>query len=233
MWLFTFLGTEFLPQLNEGSIYVRATLPQSIALDESVELANTMRRKLMAYPEVRQVMSQTGRPNDGTDATGFYNIEFHVDIYPEKEWESKLTKLELIDKMQQDLSIYPGIDFNFSQPISDNVEEAASGVKGSIAVKVFGKDLYESQKLAVQIDKILGTVEGIEDLGVIRNIGQPELRIELDEQKLARYGVAKEDVQSIIEMAIGGNRPLYFMKMNGSSILWCVIIRNSVRTKIR
>ena len=163
-----------------------------------------MRRKLMAYPEVRQVMSQTGRPNDGTDATGFYNIEFHVDIYPEKEWESKLTKLELIDKMQQDLSIYPGIDFNFSQPISDNVEEAASGVKGSIAVKVFGKDLYESQKLAVQIDKILGTVEGIEDLGVIRNIGQPELRIELDEQKLARYGVAKEDVQSIIEMAIGG-----------------------------
>ena len=106
--------------------------------------------------------------------------------------------------MQQDLSIYPGIDFNFSQPISDNVEEAASGVKGSIAVKVFGKDLYESQKLAVQIDKILGTVEGIEDLGVIRNIGQPELRIELDEQKLARYGVAKEDVQSIIEMAIGG-----------------------------
>ena len=204
LWLFTFLGTEFLPQLNEGSIYVRATLPQSIALDESVELANTMRRKLMAYPEVRQVMSQTGRPNDGTDATGFYNIEFHVDIYPEKEWESKLTKLELIDKMQQDLSIYPGIDFNFSQPISDNVEEAASGVKGSIAVKVFGKDLYESQKLAVQIDKILGTVEGIEDLGVIRNIGQPELRIELDEQKLARYGVAKEDVQSIIEMAIGG-----------------------------
>ena len=204
LWLLTFLGTEFLPQLNEGSIYVRATLPQSIALDESVELANTMRRKLMAYPEVRQVMSQTGRPNDGTDATGFYNIEFHVDIYPEKEWESKLTKLELIDKMQQDLSIYPGIDFNFSQPISDNVEEAASGVKGSIAVKVFGKDLYESQKLAVQIDKILGTVEGIEDLGVIRNIGQPELRIELDEQKLARYGVAKEDVQSIIEMAIGG-----------------------------
>lgn len=201
---FYFLGNGVSSSADEGSIYVRATLPQSIALDESVELANTMRRKLMAYPEVRQVMSQTGRPNDGTDATGFYNIEFHVDIYPEKEWESKLTKLELIDKMQQDLSIYPGIDFNFSQPISDNVEEAASGVKGSIAVKVFGKDLYESQKLAVQIDKILGTVEGIEDLGVIRNIGQPELRIELDEQKLARYGVAKEDVQSIIEMAIGG-----------------------------
>ena len=204
LWLFSFLGTEFLPQLNEGSIYIRATLPQSISLDESVTLANKMRKKLLTFPEVRQVLSQTGRPNDGTDATGFYNIEFHVDIYPEKEWESKLTKLELIDKMQEDLSIYPGIDFNFSQPITDNVEEAASGVKGSIAVKVFGKDLYESEKYAVQIDKILSTVQGIEDLGVIRNIGQPELRIELNERQLARYGVAKEDVQSIIEMAIGG-----------------------------
>lgn len=204
LWCFTLLGTEFLPQLNEGSIYIRATLPQSISLDESVPLANRMRHQLMAYPEVRQVLSQTGRPNDGTDATGFYNIEFHVDIYPEKEWESHLTKAELIQKMQQDLSIYPGVDFNFSQPISDNVEEAASGVKGSIAVKVFGDDLYESERKAVEIYNILKTVDGIEDLGVIRNIGQPELRIELDESRLARYGVAKEDVQSIIEMAIGG-----------------------------
>ena len=181
LWMFTLLGTEFLPQLNEGSIYIRATLPQSISLDESVQLANQMRRKLAAYPEVRQVLSQTGRPNDGTDATGFYNIEFHVDIYPEKDWESKLSKLQLIDKMQDDLSLYPGIDFNFSQPITDNVEEAASGVKGSIAVKVFGKDLYKSEKIAVQIDKILSTVQGIEDLGVIRNIGQPELRTERTE----------------------------------------------------
>lgn len=204
LWGFSFLGTEFLPQLNEGSIYIRATLPQSISLGESVDLANKMRRNLMAYPEVRQVLSQTGRPNDGTDATGFYNIEFHVDIYPEKDWSSKLTKAELIDKMQNDLTVYPGVDFNFSQPITDNVEEAASGVKGSIAVKVFGKDLYESEKTAVEISKILETVDGIEDLGVIRNIGQPELRIELNEQKLARYGVVKEDVQSIIEMAIGG-----------------------------
>lgn len=204
LWCFTLLGTEFLPQLNEGSIYIRATLPQSISLDESVKLANQMRRTLASYPEVRQVLSQTGRPNDGTDATGFYNIEFHVDIYPEKEWKSKLTKAELIDRMQDRLDVYPGVDFNFSQPISDNVEEAASGVKGSIAVKVFGKDLYESEKKAVEVYKVLQTVDGIEDLGVIRNIGQPELRIELNESRLARYGVAKEDVQSIIEMAIGG-----------------------------
>lgn len=204
LWMFTLLGTEFLPQLNEGSIYIRATLPQSISLNESVQLANKMRARLAAYPEVKQVLSQTGRPNDGTDATGFYNIEFHVDIYPEKEWESGLDKMQLIEKMQEDLSMYPGIDFNFSQPITDNVEEATSGVKGSIAVKVFGKDLYRSEKIAMEIDKILGTVEGIEDLGVIRNIGQPELRIELDEGRLARYGVSKEDVQAIIEMAIGG-----------------------------
>ena len=200
IWCFTLLGSEFLPQLNEGSIYIRATLPQSISLDESVTLANQIRRKLAAYPEVRQVLSQTGRPNDGTDATGFYNIEFHVD----KEWESERSKAGLIEKMQEDLAIYPGVDFNFSQPISDNVEEAASGVKGSIAVKVFGKDLYESEKKAVEVFKVLETVDGIEDLGVIRNIGQPELRIELNESRLARYGVAKEDVQSIIEMAIGG-----------------------------
>ena len=204
LWMFTLLGTEFLPQLNEGSIYIRATLPQSISLNESVQLANKMRARLAAYPEVKQVLSQTGRPNDGTDATGFYNIEFHVDIYPEKEWESGLDKMQLIEKMQEDLSMYTGIDFNFSQPITDNVEEAASGVKGSIAVKVFGKDLYRSEKIAMEIDKILGTVEGIEDLGVIRNIGQPELRIELDEGRLARDGVSKEDVQAIIEMAIGG-----------------------------
>ena len=204
IWCFTLLGSEFLPQLNEGSIYIRATLPQSISLDESVTLANQIRRKLAAYPEVRQVLSQTGRPNDGTDATGFYNIEFHVDIYPEKEWESERSKAGLIEKMQEDLAIYPGVDFNFSQPISDNVEEAASGVKGSIAVKVFGKDLYESEKKAVEVFKVLETVDGIEDLGVIRNIGQPELRIELNESRLDRYGVAKEDVQSIIEMAIGG-----------------------------
>lgn len=198
------LGTEFLPQLNEGAIYIRATLPSSISLEESVRLASQIRRKLLAYPEVRQVMSQSGRPNDGTDATGFFNNEFHVDIYPEKQWKSKLTKARLIEKMQQDLSIYPGVDFNFSQPITDNVEETASGVKGSIAVKVFGHDLYQSEKTADDIYDVLKTIDGIEDLGVIRNIGQPELRIELDEGKLARYGVEKEHVQSIIAMAIGG-----------------------------
>ncbi len=202
--MFGLLGSEFLPQLNEGSIYVRATLPQSISLDQSVGLANQMRHILMDFPEVKQVLSQTGRPNDGTDATGFYNIEFHVDIYPQKVWKSKLKKTELIEQMNKKLSIYPGVDFNFSQPIMDNVEEAASGVKGSIAVKIYGKDLFLTEKKADEVCKILGTVDGIEDLGVIRSIGQPELRIELDEDRLALYGVSKQDVQTIIEMAIGG-----------------------------
>ena len=118
LFLYSFLGMEFLPQLNEGAIYIRATLPQSISLDESVSLANRMRRELLAFPEVKQVLSQTGRPNDGTDATGFYNVEFHVDIYPEKEWESGLSKEQLIEKMQSALALYPGTDFNFSQPIT-------------------------------------------------------------------------------------------------------------------
>ena len=204
VFMFKFLGSEFLPQLNEGSIYIRATLPQSIALNESVELANKIRWELTQYPEVKQVLSQTGRPNDGTDATGFYNIEFHVDLHPQKEWESRLSKAGLINNINSKLEQYPGIDFNFSQPITDNVEEAASGVKGSIAVKVYGSNLHLTEKKATEIYKILKTVEGIEDLGVIRNIGQPELRIELKESKLALYGVTKEDAQSIIEMAIGG-----------------------------
>lgn len=204
LFSFKFLGSEFLPQLNEGSIYVRATLPQSIALNESVELADKIRMELAQYPEVKQVLSQTGRPNDGTDATGFYNIEFHVDLHPQKEWKSKLSKSDLIEIMSNKLEVYPGIDFNFSQPITDNVEEAASGVKGSIAVKVYGSNLYLTEEKAIEIYKILKTVDGIEDLGVIRNIGQPELRIELKEDKLALYGVTKEDAQSIIEMAIGG-----------------------------
>ena len=201
---FKFLGTEFLPQLNEGSIYIRATLPQSVSLDESVKLSNQLRRKILSFPEVKQVLSQTGRPNDGTDATGFYNIEFHVDIYPEKTWKSKISKEQLVEKMNDALQEYPGIDFNFSQPIMDNVEEAVSGVKGSLVVKIYGDDLYLSEKKATDVYKVLKTVNGIEDLGVFKNIGQPELQIELDEKRCALYGVSKADAQAVIEMAIGG-----------------------------
>ncbi|NLR68605.1 efflux RND transporter permease subunit [Chitinophaga varians] len=204
LYCFRFLGTEFLPQLNEGAIYIRATGPLSTSLEESVKVADEMRKKILAFPEVRQVMSQTGRPNDGTDATGFYNIEFHVDIYPQDEWKSGISKEELIRRMNGRLDGTPGVTLNFSQPIMDNVEEAVSGVKGSIVVKLFGDDFKTVEKHEEQIEKILKTVRGIEDLGIMRNIGQPELRINLNQQKMALYGVTTEDANSVIEMAIGG-----------------------------
>ncbi|WP_234733670.1 efflux RND transporter permease subunit [Tellurirhabdus bombi] len=201
---FKLLGTEFLPELDEGSIYVRASMPMSISLPESVKLTTQMRHVFEAFPEVKGVISQTGRPNDGTDPTGFYNIEFLVSIFPKEAWKSGLTKQQLIGQMQEKLKVFPGVDFGFSQPIMDNVSEAVSGVKGSIAVKVYGPDLYTLEEKSTEIQKQLATVQGIEDLGVIRNIGQPELRIELDEQKLAAYGVDKADAEAVIEMAIGG-----------------------------
>lgn len=204
LFCFKFLGTEFLPELNEGAIYVRATGPLSTSLGESVKLANEMRKIFLSFDEVKQVISQTGRPNDGTDATGFYNIEFHVDIYPQEEWKRKETKEELIERMQDKLKGYPGVDLNFSQPISDNVEEAVSGVKGSIVVKLFGDDFKFVENQEEKIFKILKGVTGITDLGILRNLGQPELQINLDQGKMALYGVTAADANAVIEMAIGG-----------------------------
>lgn len=203
-FLFKFLGTEFLPELDEGAIYIRATCPLSVSLQDSKDIANRMRAIIKQYPEVKQVMSQTGRPNDGTDATGFYNIEFHVDIYPKKEWKSGWTKEELVDNMQNKLSAFPGINLNFSQPIMDNVEEAVSGVKGSLSVKIYGDSLGYTEKTAYQVYDVMKKIKGVEDLGVIKNIGQPEMRIDLDQSKMALYGVTTSDANAIIEMAIGG-----------------------------
>jgi cobalt-zinc-cadmium resistance protein CzcA len=204
LFSFKFLGTEFLPELDEGAIYIRATCPLSVSLNESRDIANKMRKMILTFPEVKQVMSQTGRPNDGTDATGFYNVEFHVDIYPKGEWKSGLTKEQLVDRMQHMLSVFPGIDLNFSQPIMDNVEEAVSGVKGSLCVKIYGDSLAYTEKKAFEVYNIMKHVKGVEDLGIIRNIGQPELRIDLDQSKMALYGVTTADANATIEMAIGG-----------------------------
>jgi len=207
---FKYLGNEFLPQLNEGAIYVRASLPMSVSLDESVRISEDMRHIIKSFPEVKQVMSQTGRPNDGTDATGFYNVEFHVDIYHTDEMDKKANRDALIDRMTKKLSKYPGIVFNFSQPIQDNVEEAVSGVKGSLAVKIFGDDLSLLESKADSVFTIMNKVQGVADLGVIRNLGQPEFRIELDDDKMAMYGVATADCNSVIEMAIGGKAASIF-----------------------
>jgi len=203
-YCFKFLGSEFLPELNEGSIWVRATLPYSISLDTSVSKAEQMRAIMVKFPQVRRVMSQTGRPDDGTDVAGFYNNEFGVQLYPQEEWNPKITKEELIDTMTRALSVIPGADLNFSQPITDNVEEAVSGVKGSICVKIYGDSLDYMEEQADKVDQLLKKVQGIEDLGVIRNIGQPELDIDLNQQKMALYGVQTADANAVIEMAIGG-----------------------------
>jgi cobalt-zinc-cadmium resistance protein CzcA len=173
-------------------------------LDETKKLSNEIRKIFLHFDEVKQVVSQTGRPNDGTDATGFYNMEFLVDIYPKDEWKRHESKEQLIERMQERLKGYPGISLNFSQPISDNVEEAVSGVKGSIVVKMFGEDFHYIEKEEEKIEAILKTVHGIEDLGILRNLGQPELQINLDQTKMALYGVTTEDANAVIEMAIGG-----------------------------
>ncbi|MDR3706426.1 MAG: CusA/CzcA family heavy metal efflux RND transporter [Paludibacteraceae bacterium] len=207
---FRFLGSEFLPELNEGAIYVRASLPMSVSLKESVRISEDLRHILKSFPEVKQVMSQTGRPNDGTDATGFYNIEFFVDIYHTSEMDKKENRDKLITRMNEKMSKYPGIIFNFSQPIQDNVEEAVSGVKGSLAVKIFGDDLGLLESKADSVYSIMKNVRGVEDLGIIRNLGQPEFRIELDQSKMALYNVSTADCNSVIEMAIGGKAASIF-----------------------
>ncbi len=203
-YAFTLLGTEFLPELDEGAIWLRAQLPYSSSLDQSVQIARKVRRILMEFPQVKTIASQTGRPDDGTDVTGFYNNEFDIILYPEDEWKPHVTKDELIDAMQKKLAVLPGVDLNFSQPISDNIEEAVSGVKGSICVKVFGDSLDYMEGKVTEVYNILKDVRGIADLGVIKNIGQPELDIDLDQGKMALYGVATADANAVIQMAIGG-----------------------------
>ena len=204
MFSFKFLGTEFLPELDEGSIYLRVQLPYSISLDKSVEVAKQVRGKIIAFPQVKNIVSQTGRPDDGTDVTGFYNNEFDVILYPEDSWKPHISKDVLIDSMNKSLSVIPGAELNFSQPISDNIEEAVSGVKGSIVVKIFGDSLNYMEAKANEVYNVLKEVNGISDLGVIKNVGQPELDIDLDQQKMALYGVAIADANAVIEMAIGG-----------------------------
>jgi cobalt-zinc-cadmium resistance protein CzcA len=203
-YAFSLLGTEFLPELDEGAIWLRAQLPYSASLDKSVDVAHQIRKMVMEFPEVKVVASQTGRPDDGTDVTGFYNNEFDVLLYPQDDWKSGWSKEELIDSMNRKLSVIPGVDLNFSQPISDNIEEAVSGVKGSICVKVYGDSLDYMEGKVTDVYNILKTVRGIEDLGVIKNLGQPELDIDLNQHQMALYGVATADANAVIEMAIGG-----------------------------
>lgn len=201
------LGTEFLPQLNEGSIYVRASMPQSIAFSRANVLSAEMRKIFKQYPEVKGVISQNGRPNDGTDPTGFFNVEFFVDLYPKEEWTRGIPKEEIIKDMQQQLlSQFPGVVFGFSQPISDNVQEAVSGVKGEMAIKIFGDDLAILERKADSVRNIMATIPGVQDLGIFKSLGQPELRVEIDRLKMSRYSANVSEANDLIEMAVGGEK---------------------------
>lgn len=204
LFRFSFWGTEFIPSMNEGAIYIRATLPNSISLDQSVSLTKEMKQKLMNFDEVEFILTQTGRPNDGTDATGFFNIEFHTELKPESHWKRNINKEELIAEIQDSLCLYPGMNLAFSQPIQDNVEEYVAGVKSALVIKIFGDDLYQLEDIAEQTAGSIKNIQGIEDVNIFRSIGLPELQIQLREDKMAHYAVSKADAQAVIEMAIGG-----------------------------
>jgi len=199
------LGLEFLPSLEEGNLWVRATFPQSVSLEDSDTYVNRMRAVMLKYPEVESVVSQHGRPDDGTDATGFFNAEFFVPLKPFESWPSHTTKEQLTQDMTNSLAEqFPGVEFNFSQYIQDNVEEAASGVKGENSVKVYGNDLETLEKTADSIAAVLAKVPGITDLAVLRSLGQPTIRIDIDRVRAARFGLAPGDVNAVVQTAIGG-----------------------------
>ncbi|AEI49916.1 efflux RND transporter permease subunit [Runella slithyformis] len=200
----SFLGTEFLPQLNEGALWVEAKLPMSSSLNETVKMVKVLRSKLMEFPEVNGVLSQTGRSNDGTDPSGFYYVQMQVNLKPKDEWTRKITNDQLVEEMDAKLKQFQGINYNYSQPIIDNVAEAVAGMNASNAVKIFGDDLELLNQNANKVIEAIKNVPGIKDVGILRNIGQPEMSVLFDEQKMALYGVSTADAQAVIEMAIGG-----------------------------
>ena len=200
------IGSEFLPHLDEGSIWVRGTLAPSTGPDESVSIANRTRVLLASFPEVTETTSQVGRADDGTDTTGFFNTEYYVGLRPKDEWRPVFhqNKENLIASMNQELEKIPGVIWNFSQPISDNVEEAVSGVKGELAVKIYGDDLKTLEAKGNEIVSIMSKIRGVEDLGLFRVIGQPNLTFTVDRQAAARFGINVADVQDAIQTAVGG-----------------------------
>jgi cobalt-zinc-cadmium resistance protein CzcA len=200
------IGSEFLPHLDEGAIWVRGTLAPSTGPTEATRVANQTRAILASFPEVKQVVSQVGRPDDGTDATGFFNTEYFVDLKPKNNWRPVFheDKDELIGAMDRELDKIPGALWNFSQPISDNMEEAVSGVKGELAIKLYGEDLRVLEEKGDEVVNVMRHVQGVEDLGLFRVLGQPNLNIEVNRQETARHGINVSDVQDAVETAIGG-----------------------------
>src|SRR6266404_3157564 len=204
--LFPLLGGQFLPKLEEGNIWAHATMPLTISLEHGAKLCNEMRSVFKSFPEVATVVSQLGRPDDGTETTGFFNIEFSVDLKPDSKWPAGMTKPKLIKQIDDKLTAkFPGVSFSYSQNIEDNIDEAISGVKaGENAIKVFGPDLATDERIANDIKESLGGVRGVVDAVVLRSLGQPNLQITPDRAACARYGINIGDVGAVVQAAIGG-----------------------------
>ena len=207
-----FLGGEFMPKLEEGNLWVRATLPQDASYETGAKMAHEIREIFLSFPEVTQVVSQMGRPDDGTDVTTFNNIEFLVTLKGRGEWPHGISKDKLVEQMDMQLEKFPGIDFNFSQNIQDNVEEAMSGVKGENSIKLFGDDIDTLVAKAGEISDVMAKVSGIADLGVFQETGQPELLVSINRNASARFGLMSADVDAAVQAAIGGMAPTQILE---------------------
>ena len=200
------IGAEFMPHLDEGALWVRATMPYTISFDESARIAPKVRAILRSFPQVTTVASELGRPDDGTDATGFFNVEFYVGLKPYAQWTGPYrTKAALIRAIDLKLEAFPGIDFNYTQPAEDAVDEAETGLKSALAVKVFGSDLRTLERKARDVKRVLEGVRGVRDVTLVKELGQPSLTIAIDRARIARYGVNVADINALIQTAIGGD----------------------------
>src|SRR5579863_2101665 len=206
--LIPYIGGEFMPHLDEGALWVRATMPYTISFEEAAKFAPQIRNILMSYPMVTDVGSELARPDDGTDPTGFFNCEFYVGLKPYKDaiWEQGTVhnKAALTEDLQKRLAAYPGVIFNFTQPAEDAVDEALTGLKSALAVKIYGQDLQVLEDKAVEIKRILSQVPGFTELTVVRELGQPSVQIDVDREKIARYGINVSDVEGVIQAGVGG-----------------------------
>jgi heavy metal efflux system protein len=216
------LGMEFMPPLEEGNLWIRALMPRTASLEAASRMAPRLRAVIAEIPEVRGVMSHVGRPDDGTDVTSFFNLEFNVPLKPMDQWRPGMTREKIEAELQQKFAEFPGLDFNFSQLIRDNVEEALSGVKGANSIKVFGSDLATLEEVGNSVAAALRRVDGIVNVGVFRVLGQPNLEIALNRQACARYGLSIADVESVVQVAIGGRA---FSEMVEGEKLYDIVLR--------
>jgi cobalt-zinc-cadmium resistance protein CzcA len=200
------IGAEFMPHLDEGALWIRATMPYTISFEEAAKISPQVRAILRSFPEVTVVTNELGRPDDGTDPTGFFNDEFFVGLKPYSEWTGRYrTKPQLIKAISEKLQAFPGITFNYTQPAEDAVDEAETGLKSALAVKLFGPDLNVLETKGKEIQRVLQKVRGIDEITVVRQLGQPSLTVDVDRARIARYGLNVEDINGLIEAAVGGS----------------------------